>query len=96
MKVSAQYAETHLSQLFAAAKAGEDVEIAQSDETAFRLILLSSTGAPKRPDPSATRRRILGAGRGELRVPNETEWQHMKRETEEQMIRSTLLSTEEV
>ena len=70
MKVSAQYAQEHFDDLLAAAGSGEEVEIARPDQSAFRLTLI-------RPAPKQTGRRILGAGRGELRVPSFAEWQAM-------------------
>ena len=70
MKVSAQYAQEHLADFLSAADNGEEVEIARPDQSAFRLTLVRS--APKQAG-----RRILGAGRGELRVPSFEEWQAM-------------------
>lgn len=63
MKVTAQYAEEHLSDLLNAATAGEDVEIARPDKTSFRLILVKPINSP------SVGRRVLGAGQGELIIP---------------------------
>ena len=89
MKVSAQYAQEHLDDLLAAAGSGEEVEIARPDQSAFRLTLV-------RPAPKPPARRILGAGRGELRVPSEEEWRAMDKELESQMNDSPLMTTGEV
>src|SRR5665213_603115 len=58
MKVSAQYAEEHLTDILNAADSGEEVEIARPDQTTYRLTLVKS--APIKPKWP----RILGAGRG--------------------------------
>ncbi len=73
MKVSAQYAESHLPQLLSAAESGEEVEITSPEHTSFRLTLVEAKATPV----SRTGNRTLGAGRGELRIPSETEWSHM-------------------
>jgi antitoxin (DNA-binding transcriptional repressor) of toxin-antitoxin stability system len=83
MKVSAQYAETHLDQLLDAAKAGEEVEIAAPDRTSFRIELITQRPSD-RPRPSNAVR-VLGAGRGELRVPSEDEWTEMDKQLEQTM-----------
>ena len=91
MKVSAQYAETHLSDLISAADKGEVVEIARPDKPTLKLVVSTPTLAAKQ-----TGRRILGAGRGELRVPSEQEWREMDKELERQMNNSPLMTSGEV
>jgi len=80
MKVSAQYAEEHFADLMLVASEGEEVEIAVPDKPSLKLVV----AGPKKL-PSIPRRRALGAGRGELRVPSDEEWRAMDRELEQQM-----------
>jgi antitoxin (DNA-binding transcriptional repressor) of toxin-antitoxin stability system len=61
MKVSAQYAETHLSQLISAADNGEEVEIDRPGKPALHLVVDRS--AAVQPPP---KKRLLGAGKGEI------------------------------
>jgi antitoxin (DNA-binding transcriptional repressor) of toxin-antitoxin stability system len=90
MKVSAQYAEEHFADILSAAKTGEEVEIAHPDHSSFRLTLV-------KPEPAKPAgKRILGAGRGELRVPTEQEWREMDKELERQMNDSPLLTSGEI
>ncbi len=89
MQVSLEYAAQHLAELASAARRGEEVEIAQPDEPSVKLIV--STPAPFTPQPG---RRILGAGRGEMVVPSEAEWQAMDEELEQLIHGSPLFPTE--
>ena len=73
MKVSLQYAENHLGDLATAVDAGEEVEIARPGKAGLRLVVSATT----LPAAVATGRRVLGAGRGEMRVPSEAEWREM-------------------
>ena len=74
MKVSAQYAEEHLTDILNAADSGAEVEIARPDQPTYRLTLVKSEPIkPKGP-------RILGAGRGEMIVPSFEEWQAMDKD----------------
>jgi len=59
MKVSAQYAETHLNELLAATESGEEVEISRPDKPAVRLTLVP---------PAATKSRsgMFGSGKGKI------------------------------
>ncbi len=91
MKVSAQYAETHLSDLISAADNGEVVEIARPDKPTLKLVVSTPVSPAKQ-----TGRRILGAGRGEIRVPSEQEWREMDKELERQMNDSPLMASGEV
>jgi antitoxin (DNA-binding transcriptional repressor) of toxin-antitoxin stability system len=76
MKVSAQYAEAHLTDILNAADSGAAVEIARPDQPIYRLTLVKSE--PIKPaDP-----RILGAGIGEMQVPSREEWKTMDKEME--------------
>ncbi len=89
MRVSAQYAQEHFDDLLSAAGSGEEVEIARPDQSAFRLTLVATA-------PTQTGSRILGAGRGELRVPSEEEWCAMDKELEQQMNNAPLMTSGEV
>jgi antitoxin (DNA-binding transcriptional repressor) of toxin-antitoxin stability system len=91
MKVSAQYAETHFSQLLSAADNGEVVEIARPDKPTLKLVPSNPAETPKPTGP-----RILGAGRGELRVPSEQEWSEMDKELEHKMNDSPLMTSGEI
>jgi antitoxin (DNA-binding transcriptional repressor) of toxin-antitoxin stability system len=90
MQVTLQYAAEHLAELASAARRGEEVEIAQPDEPPIKLVV--STSAPFTPKPG---RRILGAGRGEMVVPSEAEWQAMDEELEQLINGSPLYPAEE-
>jgi antitoxin (DNA-binding transcriptional repressor) of toxin-antitoxin stability system len=76
MKVTAEFAEEHIAHLFAIAGQGEEVQIAVPNGPTLKL---AATVAPAPERPRGPR--ILGAGRGEVRVPSEEEW----REHKEQM-----------
>jgi antitoxin (DNA-binding transcriptional repressor) of toxin-antitoxin stability system len=78
MKVSAQYAATHFDDILSAATSGEEVEIAVPDKPTLKLVVAN-------PSANTTSRRILGAGRGELRVPTPEEWAEMDKELEQLM-----------
>jgi antitoxin (DNA-binding transcriptional repressor) of toxin-antitoxin stability system len=75
MKVSAQYAEDHFADLLNLASSGEEVEIALPGKPNIKLVPSSPT-----PFQPKSGRRILGAGRGEMVVPSEAEWQKMDQE----------------
>jgi antitoxin (DNA-binding transcriptional repressor) of toxin-antitoxin stability system len=70
MKVSAQYAQEHLPELLTAASSGEEVEIEVQGQPTLILVQRRVQAPFKRNTP-----RILGAGVGELRVPDFEEWQ---------------------
>ena len=46
MKVSAQYAEAHIADLFLVASNGEEVEIALPDKPALKLVVAAPGGWP--------------------------------------------------
>jgi len=89
MQVSLEYAEEHLSDLVAAADKGEVVEITRSQMPALTL---TASIRPKAVLKDG--RRVLGAGRGEMRVPNEDEWRAMDAELEDLMNNSPLFPVE--
>lgn len=90
MKVSAQYAEEHLTDILNAADGDAEVEIARPDQHTYRLTLVKSEPIkPKGP-------RVLGAGRGEMRVPFWEEWKAMEKEIEREMCDAALMSTGEI
>ena len=74
MQVSLQYAEEHFADIVTAANAGEEIEILQEEQPALRLVR-TDTPHPILKDG----KRILGAGRGEFRVPGTQEWAEMDR-----------------
>lgn len=82
MKVNVQYAEAHLTDLISAASRGETVQIEGPEHTAQILTF-------RTPKPEIGHR-ILGAGRGEMRVPSDEEWQAMDKELERLMNDSPL------
>jgi antitoxin (DNA-binding transcriptional repressor) of toxin-antitoxin stability system len=89
MTVSAQYAATHLDDILSAVDEGEQVRIDRADKPSIRLIVEKST---ERNAAQQAGRRILGAGRGELRVPSIEEWAQMDRELEHLMNDAPLTS----
>ncbi len=88
MNVSLKYAEEHLTELLSAADRGEEVRITRPEKPTVKLTLIPTTAPP----PTRKGRRILGAGRGELRVPTIDEWQQMDREIEALMCDAPLTS----
>ena len=80
MNVSFQYAADHLADLADAADKGEQVEISRPDKAPLKLIVSQPAVIAKQ-----TGKRILGAGRGEMRVPAEDEWAAMDKKTEQEM-----------
>jgi antitoxin (DNA-binding transcriptional repressor) of toxin-antitoxin stability system len=90
MQVTLQYAAEHLAELASAARRGEEVEIAQPDEPTLKLVVSASSTFTPKPG-----RRILGAGRGEMVVPSEEEWQAMDKELEQLINGSPLYPAEE-
>ena len=90
MQVNLQYAEEHLADLGDAVDAGQEVEISRPDKPSLKLVV-SSTHAPVKQ----TGQRILGAGRGELRVPSWEEWQAMDKDLARQMNDSPLFPSDE-
>lgn len=79
MRVTAQYAEQHFLDLLTAAERGEEVEILRVGGALLRLVVSESVA------PKAREERVLGLGRGELRVPSEQEWHAMDEEPARRM-----------
>jgi hypothetical protein len=75
MKVSTQYAAEHFEDLLSVADSGQVVEIERPDKPVLQLVRSAVVEAPK---PAG--KRVLGAGKGLLRVPNEEEWDIMHKE----------------
>ncbi len=75
MQVTLQYAEEHFADLASAADRGEEIVITRAEKAALKLVV-SHAATPV----IKTGKRILGAGRGELRVPSEEEWRRMDEE----------------
>lgn len=75
MKVTAQYAAAHFDDLAKAVDSGEIVEIARVEKPALRLVLSHSE-----TEHAPQAKRVLGAGTGLLRVPDDEEWERMDRE----------------
>jgi antitoxin (DNA-binding transcriptional repressor) of toxin-antitoxin stability system len=82
MKVSAQYAEEHFTDLLHAADNGEEVEIARADQPTYRLELVKST---TKAILSGPRRELLGAWEGLVKAPTEEEWRSIKKDFAESM-----------
>jgi antitoxin (DNA-binding transcriptional repressor) of toxin-antitoxin stability system len=84
MKVSAQYAQSHLDELLDTADHGVGVVIAREGKPTYMLHLVDSPELPKKTGPrilgAGVGDIILGAGRGELTVPTDEEWRAMKEE----------------
>ena len=90
MKVSAQFAAEHFADLVAAASNGEEVEIALAPGKASLRLAISTVVH----EPKLKGKRVLGAGRGEFRVPSEEEWHTMDKELQEQMNHGSLFPAE--
>ena len=89
MKVNVQYAEAHLADLASAVDNGEEVEITRPDKPALRLVVSTTAKASLQKGP-----RILGAGRGEMRVPSDEDWLAMDKELERMMNGGSLFPAE--
>jgi antitoxin (DNA-binding transcriptional repressor) of toxin-antitoxin stability system len=76
MQVSVQYAAEHFEELLDAMDGGSSIEVLREDKPTMRLFGDSApvTAAEKKGD------RLLGAGRGEMRVPSDKEWDAMDKE----------------
>ena len=86
MQVTLEYAQEHFADLVSAVNRGEEVEIAQPQLPALKL-----TGLKVTNPVLVNGKRVLGAGRGELRVPSDEEWAQMKRETADLMNNGPIL-----
>ena len=89
MQVNVQYAREHLEDLIASAQQGEEVEIARDGQPLAKLIVM-----PVKPETASQGERILGAGRGELRIPSDEEWKAMDKELEDLMLNGPLFPDE--
>jgi len=72
MKVSAQYAEEHFSDILHTAMSGEDVEIAMPEQSSVRLTLVQPN-VPKGTPSGRPRRELLGAWEGLVKAPTQAE-----------------------
>ena len=90
MKVSAQYAQEHFADILTAIDTGEEVELTRPGQPSVRLLLVEPLSEFK----PATGKRILGAGRGEMRIPSEEEWAAMDKEIAHQMNEGPLFPPE--
>ena len=96
MTISAQYTETTVADLLSAADKGEEVIIARPGKPALRLIADNVSEPANLPTSAASRERkprILGAGRGEMRVPSIDEWAAMDRQIAAEMNDRPLFSS---
>ena len=91
MKVSAQYAEDHFREILATAARGEEIDIASEGQQAFRLYLVPREESKKRNGPI-----VLGAGMGELIVPDDEQWLAMKAEDAEYWENHNLMTSGEI
>jgi antitoxin (DNA-binding transcriptional repressor) of toxin-antitoxin stability system len=91
MKVSAQYAVEHFSDLLGTAMRGEDVEIATPEQAFVRMTLIRSVPATARP-----KTRPLGRLKGLIELPSDEEWAAMDQEIEDLMVHAPLISSGEV
>jgi antitoxin (DNA-binding transcriptional repressor) of toxin-antitoxin stability system len=75
MTVTLEYAAKHFAELLDAIDAGDSVEVTRPDKPTLRL-----SGEVQPAVDAAPGKRILGAGVGELRVPDDEEWEWMDKE----------------
>jgi antitoxin (DNA-binding transcriptional repressor) of toxin-antitoxin stability system len=102
MKVSAQYAEEHLTDILNAADSGAEVEIARPDQPTYRLTLVKSEPTkPKSPrilgagrGDRVGRKQLLGAGEDLITLPTDEEWAAMDKEIEDLMLNNPLFPDE--
>ncbi len=90
MQVNLQYAEEHLADLGDAVDAGQEVEISRPNKPSLKLVVSHEPATIQE-----TGQRILGAGRGELRVPSWEEWKAMDKELADQINNSPLFPSDE-
>jgi hypothetical protein len=72
MKASQKYALEHFDEVASLVDGGEVVEIARPDKQVLHLVRPEISAMPEPSGP-----RVLGAGRGEMRVPSDIEWEEM-------------------
>jgi len=83
MKVSAQYAEEHFTDILTAVDNGEEVEIARPNKPGLFLALRSDSSSST---PSGRpRKELWGAWEGLVTAPTEAEWREIKKEFADQM-----------
>ncbi|MES2393684.1 MAG: hypothetical protein V4555_18750 [Acidobacteriota bacterium] len=75
MTVTIEYATKHLDELLETVDGGGSVEIVRPDKPSVRL-----TGEPLTAVADTRAKRVLGAGRGELRTVSDEEWELMDKE----------------
>ena len=68
MQVTLEYAQEHFADLVSAVNRGEEVEIAQPELPSLKL-----TGLKVTKPVLVNGKRVLGVGRGEMRVPSDSE-----------------------
>jgi antitoxin (DNA-binding transcriptional repressor) of toxin-antitoxin stability system len=90
MKVTAQYAEEHLTDILIAADNGEQVEIARPERPTYRLELVKPIAV------KPVGKRSLGGGRGKMIVPGWEEWKAMDKQIEQEMCDAPLISAGEL
>ncbi|QMV18324.1 hypothetical protein GOB94_06200 [Granulicella sp. 5B5] len=99
MKVNVQYAETHLSDLIAAASRGEIVEIETPDACAHiyaspkpnasgSVVESTSEGKP------TSRAHLAGAWEGLVPVISDEEWKALDKEIEDEMVNGPIFPPE--
>lgn len=76
MTVTMQYASEHLDELLTALEGGDSVEVLRPDKPVMRL---SGASGQVAVVPQANKR-VLGAGRGELRALSDEEWGQIDKE----------------
>ena len=91
MKVSAEYAETHFSQLLSAVYEGEEVRIASPDKPGVRLVV---DEPPREPGTRVRRKDLFGAGEGLITLPTDEEWRAVDAEIEDEMVNGPVFPPE--
>jgi hypothetical protein len=92
MKVSAQYAEEHFTDILVTAKSGEDVVIGCPDDSSFRLTLMPAVSKPAAHRP---RRDLLGAGEGMITLPSDEDWKTMDNEFAAEILNTPIFPPEQ-
>ncbi len=84
MKVSAQYAATHLDDILTAVESGEEVRIDRPNKPGIRLVVDNAPIGSAAPQTG--RRHLFGAGKGLVTVPTDEQWDAMKKELAADML----------
>jgi antitoxin (DNA-binding transcriptional repressor) of toxin-antitoxin stability system len=82
MKVSAQYAESHLADLILAASNGEEIEIELPEKPALLLVSKRASSAAAK---QFSRKDLFGKWEGLVALPTDEEWAAADRELEVEM-----------